>query len=285
MGKRGRKPIYTGFERVCLACGRTFQVKERDQRYCSFGCAHELRAERICLHCGKTFHPKSTSRTSYCSRECAFEHKQHRCKTCGKPMRGDERDYCSDECKSKIPPKRYEHICIICGIKFMGTKQAKICSDECRRKQGRDNYRASFVSARETNPLIIKKCKYCGIEFTTNFMIDRRIYCSRRCADRASRTPESKRIENRRREAKKRGCIRMRYKDIDIYESEHWMCHICGKKIDRRLRHPHLMSATIDHMVPLALGGADAPINLRAAHMICNARKCAKAMGQLKLFG
>lgn len=50
-------------------------------------------------------------------------------------------------------------------------------------------------------------------------------------------------------------------------------CHICGKPIDYTLKTPDPMSFEVDHVVPLAKGGADELSNKAAAHRRCNRAK------------
>lgn len=46
------------------------------------------------------------------------------------------------------------------------------------------------------------------------------------------------------------------------------------------------MSATIDHIIPMSLGGGHTYLNTQAAHMICNSRKSNIGHGdQLALIG
>jgi 5-methylcytosine-specific restriction endonuclease McrA len=47
-------------------------------------------------------------------------------------------------------------------------------------------------------------------------------------------------------------------------------CHLCGERIDRWLKYPHLRSLSIDHIVPRSKGGTNARSNLAAAHLECN---------------
>lgn len=55
------------------------------------------------------------------------------------------------------------------------------------------------------------------------------------------------------------------------------ICGICGKPVDKRLKFPHPMSATIDHIVPIDLGGHPSDIsNLQLAHNSCNRAKSNK---------
>lgn len=50
-------------------------------------------------------------------------------------------------------------------------------------------------------------------------------------------------------------------------------CHLCGEEIDYAASHLEPLSFTIDHVIPLAKGGADVLENLAAAHRRCNLRK------------
>lgn len=76
-----------------------------------------------------------------------------------------------------------------------------------------------------------------------------------------------------RRHARKRanGCGEP-YARLDIAFRDGWLCHLCGHAIDPSatvLRE----TFTVDHVIPLSKGGADAPHNLKAAHFGCNAAK------------
>ena len=59
-------------------------------------------------------------------------------------------------------------------------------------------------------------------------------------------------------------------------------CHICGKKVNMRLKDGPMMPS-MDHVVPLALGGWHDLLNLRVAHFECNRIKSDKYSGQLML--
>lgn len=67
--------------------------------------------------------------------------------------------------------------------------------------------------------------------------------------------------------------------DVDLealWESQGGLCGLCGEPIDRTLAWPDPMSASIDHIVPLALNGAHSQDNLQWAHLIENIRKGAR---------
>lgn len=50
-------------------------------------------------------------------------------------------------------------------------------------------------------------------------------------------------------------------------------CGICGMPVDRRLKYPHQMAATVDHVVPLSKDGAHHIDNTQLAHALCNISK------------
>lgn len=122
---------------------------------------------------------------------------------------------------------------------------------------------------REGEPLRIGPravtCDGCGTEFIAAHPTAR--WCSKRCANRHW------------------GLVRTRqhlrptaapYTDLEIFERDHWTCRLCSQSIDPSLPRRHAMGATIDHIVPLSLGGLDEPTNVQAAHWSCNRAKGAK---------
>ena len=58
-------------------------------------------------------------------------------------------------------------------------------------------------------------------------------------------------------------------------------CHICGQPIDYTLDWTHPQSFVIDHVIPLARGGADELHNIRAAHRECNSKKSARLIAPI----
>lgn len=94
----------------------------------------------ICENCGKTYDKKYGS-GRFCSQECArqyatkYDNKLDKkiayCKQCGNILyinkRASINNCICDKCKKEI-----EKICPICGKKYTGTKNQKICSNECK---------------------------------------------------------------------------------------------------------------------------------------------------------
>lgn len=143
-------------------------------------------------------------------------------------------------------------------------------------------------------------CPHCGITFmptTANSTACRFEDCKRARwredarRTRATPTPqliERRRAEGRKRRALRRGAEHERYRTNDIADRDGWRCQLCRKPIDRRLKVPHPLALTIDHILPLIEGGADTPANVQAAHLTCNCRKNRGVAGngeQLRLVG
>lgn len=58
-----------------------------------------------------------------------------------------------------------------------------------------------------------------------------------------------------------------------VLEAQVLMCIRCGGPIDKRVRYPHPMSPSADHIIPLTRGGAPLdPANGGPAHLVCNQR-------------
>jgi 5-methylcytosine-specific restriction endonuclease McrA len=62
----------------------------------------------------------------------------------------------------------------------------------------------------------------------------------------------------------------------EVFDRDEWVCGLCGVPIPADVRHPDPRSASVDHVVPLARGGAHTRENVQA-HLACNLRKGARA--------
>lgn len=95
-----------------------------------------------------------------------------------------------------------------------------------------------------------------------------------------------RRAANQRRRARKRNALVERFDDVEIFERDGWRCGLCGDRVDRSLQYPDVMSASLDHVVPLDQGGEHSRANVQCAHFICNSQKgAAGEPQQLRLVG
>ena len=79
-------------------------------------------------------------------------------------------------------------------------------------------------------------------------------------------------VEARRR-ARKRGALAT---VVDVDALWTGKCALCGDAIDLTQVAPHPMSRSLDHIVPLSLGGSHEQSNLQWTHLRCNIRKGAR---------
>lgn len=212
------------------------------------------------------------------------------CAECGtaitQPLRGRPRKFCSEKCKQRVGNRRQnrrrlplrdlhpqERACIGCGTQFIPKRRDQVyCPDNwCAQRAYRARKRAGEPLRQVKQQL---QCQECGAEFTA-FKSNAR-WCSSQCKNR-----NTTRVMSRRRTG---ALPRMPYTDREIFERDGWRCHLCGKKVKKDVPRTDLDGATIDHIIPISLGGADEPSNVATAHWRCNHAKKARAMReQLRL--
>lgn len=164
----------------------------------------------------------------------------------------------------------------------------RFCSARCRARfhyevAKKDGRLAVWRDAKNERKRVVLRqfvCAFCGLDFTARH--GGRKYCTRQCTNKASYarqraagTYDARRLdEKKRRRARLRGApVVEKFAALEIYERDDWVCGLCRLPIDRELQHPHLMSASVDHIVPLAQGGDHSRANVQAAHFLCNSRK------------
>ena len=214
-----------------------------------------------CRECHRTFVTDRRNRYSpYCSRRCGKIARRRLTKdktcanpVCGKSLRGSYKwKFCSKDCSDAFHTK----ICAYCQQPFIclavRTEQP-CCSKRCARLL-------------KSPPL--DTCERCGNPFRARHRgIDRKPrFCSLDCywGRPRSSPPVVRQPTN---------YERLRFV---IAARDNYLCGICARKINRRLKHPHPRSLSIDHYTPVSKGGDDDPNNLRPAHLICNVRRAAK---------
>ena len=61
--------------------------------------------------------------------------------------------------------------------------------------------------------------------------------------------------------------------DKRVFMRDGWICQICHFKVNKNLRRPDVMSASLDHIIPLSKGGTHTYSNVQLAHFTCNMKK------------
>lgn len=163
--------------------------------------------------------------------------------------------------------------CVGCGVAVTQHPRArtikKWCSDTCRVNHWRARNPRSVAAQRERRAAREKvqtiernadqSCSVCGKSFGSRWP---RKYCSDPCKFRAAHVA---------RYARRKGARSEPYDLVDVLSDDR--CGICADGIDLSLSYPHPMSVSLDHIVPLSMGGDDLRENVQAAHLRCNQSK------------
>lgn len=258
-------------EKSCVVCGKTFFPKNSHQQCCSSECAniksHETTKKYyVCQHCGKLFWRPNAFRMKYCSPECRYA-----ARTLARP-------------KEETPASTvYKRVCAWCGEEFETTFPNKIyCGSECSYNGNLKKKRGQWADAYVPRTHI---CKECGSEFTTECGDMHSVFCCQSCADKYKHRADhsTERHKEYMRGAKKRREKQISdafIEDVDfdfIYRRDGGICQICGLPVHPCKSVDNNWDGTIDHIVPLSIGGEHSTANCQLAHRICNSLKCQQA--------
>lgn len=244
----------------CAYCGIEFTPKYPNQKCCCMKHGDWLNKREkkhytyVCRNCGKTYQTRRKECDQYCSKECAYAYKTQRGE-----QRAEQEKLQSIERRTKVCP-----ICNKSYLAFM--KEQTGCSPECRRQvvlnRLAQSRRGTYI---EQNCV----CKECGREFVSSFGDKHRSFCSNTCSRR-----HFKRLREDRKRNNKLGVTESeRIVRMIVYRRDGYICGICGEPVMMELEVPEHLAPTLDHIVPLALGGTHIYVNVQCAHFICNTRK------------
>jgi 5-methylcytosine-specific restriction endonuclease McrA len=208
-------------------------------------------ARATCPVCAKSFE-RSRDKWTACSRACSGVLRGwNRAAVTWPPTRG------------KAPACSVNYFdCMGCGRLRVAAAARRTRCVECAPKHG--------YLVVQPRPTI---CQQCSVSFIGKW---------KRICDAC--TESNKRSIRRKAKASRRLLEAHRsYRRADIFERDRWRCHLCGRAVDRGHKVPHHMAATIDHLIPLSEGGPDAPHNVATAHFICNSKRGAQGIAQLRL--
>jgi len=197
---------------------------------------------------------------------------------------------------------REKIICDICGDIFTPThKHYRYCSNICSDEAIKRSKIKELENARKLRKKIMRYCKYCGCKFNPA-VTGRKKYCSNKhyfldkygreepherekicewCGrpfktriSKARACPyHAKKLAKWERKLRLRAVVHIPYSRWEIFQRDHFTCHICGNPIDMNAVAPTPYSPSLDHVIPIDHGGADADYNVKAAHFICNSKK------------
>lgn len=296
----------------CKHCGSLFAVARKRgarRKFCSVACGRRHRsphgrvradlASSRCVVCGNSLAafamPARGGFQKYCSVACRKQRAKppvHPCVRCGTTVRRKRISGmcvgCARGAESKAP-----RACVICGSLFVPKwrNEQRSCSGRCA-----ELLRGAHMVERFGPGKVTRQCEGCAQPFTRKRNKNRHAgrFCSRECywnwrngkhvrwvSDRA---PVDANLGTRRRQARIRATGGKRSNRLRVCERDGWRCQLCGISTPRvasgtgRPDAPHM-----DHIVPLAAGGADTDDNAQCLCRRCNVRKGARTRGQLRL--
>ena len=172
--------------------------------------------------------------------------------------------------KPKVP--RVEKVCSWCGKSFVtNLSKSRFCQPVCRN----EFYRLEKLEANKARQLENPRrfdfvCERCDKSVVSEVRVTRGAYgrFCRPCA--LVRRRERYRVKT----AKRQGVAKPARLSADVLiERDGNLCRLCDTEIDLTLARNSRWGATIDHIVPLSLGGSDEIENMQLAHWICNIKK------------
>lgn len=183
---------------------------------------------------------------------------QLRCECCGSVVE-----------KSAVTVRHNQHI--ICPVCAERKKEEALKAKEEQKKQRSE---AFWAQEFKQNEIGWKVCPECGVLHLTKS----RRYCSDKCRRRAANKAGSRHKD------KRLNSGNIVDKDIDLkklYARDHGICWICGDKCEYSDQWIDengsfcvgALYPSIDHVIPLSMGGLHAWDNVKLAHHYCNTLK------------
>lgn len=238
---------------TCATCGKTYKPWKRSRpgAYCSVDCARRRgkpKATGECEHCGATF-AITRDRRRFCGRDCSYAFKTLERLTRPPKQKATAPTTC----------RVYFQDCSECGTTFTSRHSRKVCGEKCRNRRTQ-----RLRPVPEPKPVEYRwwECRVCDTPFAMPSWITDARYCSKRC--------RKQRFDSHRTRAMHAGVHYEYVRPHDIYERDGWTCGLCGDRVDELAKWPDQMCASLDHVVPISMGGPHEAGNLRLAHWLCN---------------
>lgn len=206
----------------------------------------ERKAQSRTCPCGSPFQYVPKLRELYCSKNCALHSRL------------------GARCEWRCGLQHWS--CDECGTDQLTKRSRRFCSDRCEARWfGRSNYRPT--------PPRHYECVVCRQPFTRQGRHGSPLTCSPPCGSRLPSAMLGQSTRNTRRLERLRAGWVEPVDPETVFQRDGGFCQICGGEVPRRLKHPHPLSATMDHRIPLAADGTHGYANVQLAHFICNSRK------------
>lgn len=244
-------------------CGHEYELPAgspgRRRKFCP-DCVpevQEVRQEGECRQCGaRVVKGRNGPLPDYCTTKCRRAADYERRK---------DRIAAARRAENKLRRAEAVKTCPQCKVNFTPEKTLaqKFCSKRCSRNFHRDNSG--------------KLCSFDDCDRPLNArgmcVMHWRRWARATGREKAPEWNERRRAHYQKRRALKQAVPSAYIVSGEIFERDGWRCGLCGEGIDPAAAYPDPLSASLDHVVPLSLGGHHVPGNVQAAHLSCNVRK------------
>lgn len=205
------------------------------------------------------------------------------CERCNTPfeqrLNGHPQRFCSGKCRDAehqrrrrlsvgMTPRSLDPACVSCGVAvgdwWVGRR--KVRPSRCRECETTHARLAAQIKRGRLR--IGRTCVDCGGPHPNDGTRSPRCIPCREEAFRSRRND----AELRRWRAVSIGDKRINWRSVG--ERDHWVCHLCGEVVGQVPGTAHEpRGATVDHLTPIALGGAHTFDNVAMAHRVCNLKR------------
>lgn len=205
--------------------------------------------------------------------------------------------------------------CEVCGVEFVAKMaEQRACGRECGRfvqfgwpvstlawrtcavcsrpytTRGKRRCGCTGYYARRTGTTRIAQCRYCTlpIEYVVTGCGGKALVCDtcKRERAKALRAQRNRLFgKTYRSRARAYGVEYEPVNRIKVFSRDGWRCQLCGKPVKRDAKAPDPLSPSIDHVIPMSVGGPHTYANTQCAHFLCNSLKGNRGSQQLALVG
>ena len=252
-----KKPGRGRWPHRCADC----RAPKGSQRYTCDFCRGEFEAKRSRRYCAPRCKSKAYHQATVTDGRAAARYAAAKADGSYEAWKAERR--------RKTAETRAAECCPVCAGPMAPRKRAHCGKPECARAQ-RNAYMREYLRTRSAE-FRARGESYRGQWRTPE---------QRAALDALQADPEKARARRQegwqRRRARKKATQVESFRHVDVFERDGWVCALCGRDVDRELRHPHPLSASLDHRRPLALGGTHTLSNVQLAHLVCNVSRQTK---------
>jgi hypothetical protein len=198
----------------------------------------------------------------------------HACERCGAwiespNQRGKPQRFCSKRCASTLGLR--EFTCQVCSRRWVVESPVgqppRYCSEDCRKEAAKARASEWYYTNPERVGAQASRQPEARATYWAAYYEANREAMIQRTLDYFRDHPEAKRARDAARYAMTRGASEAERFTLDeIYARDHGVCYLCGKDVTKQ-------NWSMDHVIPVVLGGPHTRANVRLAHRSCNSRK------------